>query len=433
MLDRPAWQPGEDWRAACRALGDPPSLLLAVSGGPDSLAMLAGFAALARAGVALPPFGVATVDHGLRPEGAEEARAVGVLCDELGLAHTVLTLPACPGSSNVQAWARAQRYRALGALAGAGVVVTAHTADDQAETFLMRAARGTGADGLAGIGDQASVHGARLARPFLSWPRAQLHAALAFLDARQTARLPVHDPSNMDARYTRVRFRQWLAQAPQPDGARAIVQGLSASARIAALERDALETLAARWFAALGAEGRDAGYVRAQVGLAEQPPALSARLLRRILQHVARHDDGHRFDLARIMDLVVRMQAQPHGTFVLGGARLDWRCAGGLHRLLAFAEAGRAGFAQLTVAPGDTSLWDGRFLVRNATRQPVIVRAWRRGDEDGRDDLPARVRASLPVVHEAGDGAGVRGGALEGATLTFLPADARGEPGEATF
>jgi len=126
-----------------------PALAVAVSGGPDSLALML----LAHAVPGLTVTAL-TVDHGLRPEAAEEARFVAALAAARGIAHHILPVRVEDCGQGVQAAARAARYAALGgwcASAGVGLLATAHHADDQAETLLMRLARGAGVGGLAGI------------------------------------------------------------------------------------------------------------------------------------------------------------------------------------------------------------------------------------------------------------------------------------------
>ncbi|HEU0065614.1 MAG TPA: tRNA lysidine(34) synthetase TilS [Sphingomonas sp.] len=181
----------------------PAPLLLAVSGGPDSMAMLA------LAAVALPGgIAAATVDHGLRPEAADEAAMVAAVCADLGVAHAILTATVPPTGASLQAQARSVRYalladhaRAIGAVA----VATAHHADDQAETFLMRAVRGAGLSGLAGIRPAVSIAGIRVVRPLLDWRRAELRGI-----ARRSTMPFVDDPANTDERHDRSRFRRLL-------------------------------------------------------------------------------------------------------------------------------------------------------------------------------------------------------------------------------
>jgi tRNA(Ile)-lysidine synthase len=182
---------------------------LAVSGGPDSLALLT----LAHA--AFPgEIAAATVDHGLRPESAAEARFVAGICVRLGVPHAILTADQAI-AGNVQAGARALRYRLLGAWAaheGMAWLATAHHRDDQAETLLMRLNRGAGLAGLAGVRARTELHGLQVIRPLLGWSRAELAAIAAPLE-------PADDPSNADPRYDRVRLRKQLAGADWLDAA----------------------------------------------------------------------------------------------------------------------------------------------------------------------------------------------------------------------
>lgn len=177
-------------------------VLLAVSGGPDSMAMLALAAA------ALPGcIAAATVDHGLRPEAADEARMVAAECARLGIPHATLT-GTMPSGASLQAQARTLRYRLLAGHAravGADAIATAHHADDQAETFLMRAARGVGLSGLAGIRARTVIEGIPVVRPLLDWRRAELRAI-----ARRAGLPFVDDPANSDDRHDRSRFRALL-------------------------------------------------------------------------------------------------------------------------------------------------------------------------------------------------------------------------------
>ncbi len=191
-------------RALARLWPEGGQLGLAVSGGPDSLAMLL----LAEA--AIPRrFEVATVDHGLRPESAAECATVRELCAAKRIPCAVLRVLVQGG--NVQAEARGARYAALGQWAadrGLSAVATAHHADDQAETVLMRLNRGSGVAGLAGIRERGTVPGTDLPllRPLLGFRRAELAevVAAAGLAAAQ-------DPGNADERFDRVRLRNILA------------------------------------------------------------------------------------------------------------------------------------------------------------------------------------------------------------------------------
>ena len=188
-----------------RLASDVVNPLFAVSGGPDSMAMLT----LAQESLA-PGFTVASIDHRLRPEAAAESALVAAHCATLGIPHASLA-PAEPiAGASIQAQARTARYALLTDHAraiGAGAVVTAHHADDQAETFLMRAARGSGLAGLAGVRARTEVHGVTVIRPLLDWRRAELRAIVRRGD------VPFFDdPSNHDDRHDRTRFRRLLGE-----------------------------------------------------------------------------------------------------------------------------------------------------------------------------------------------------------------------------
>jgi tRNA(Ile)-lysidine synthase len=188
---------------------------LAVSGGPDSMAMLA----LAHA--ALPGrIAAATVDHGLRAEAAAEAAMVAQCCARWNVPHRILRPEAPIAGASVQAQARGARYSLLAgwfATLGARALLTAHHADDQAETFLMRAARGSGISGLAAIRERRELITGAVApmlvvRPLLAWRRAELRSIA------EAAEAPfVDDPSNSDDVYDRTRFRRLLESNPWLD------------------------------------------------------------------------------------------------------------------------------------------------------------------------------------------------------------------------
>lgn len=199
-----------DWFATAGAFYDD-TALVALSGGPDSTALLL----LMRAIVPFiaPPI-AATVDHGLRPESAVEAGAAADLCRSLGVPHATLRgpLPARVGSTtNLSARARALRYELLEEHAsemGARWIVTAHHADDQLETLIMRLNRGSGVRGLAGIRPRQD----RIVRPLLQWKHDELAVIVTAAGVVST-----NDPSNVDDRYDRARLRKLLAQTPWLD------------------------------------------------------------------------------------------------------------------------------------------------------------------------------------------------------------------------
>lgn len=200
-----------------------------MSGGPDSLALLL-LAAAARPG----RVEAATVDHRLRPESAGEAAFVAGICKRLDVPHVTLPVTVLPGAS-MQAVARRARYEALGGWArdrGLDAIATAHHVDDQAETLLMRLARGAGLRGLVGVRQARPLEaGISLIRPLLDWRRDELAAIV--MAAGIT---PIDDPANRDPRHDRSRFRGMLAEADWADPER-----LAASARWLADADEALD------------------------------------------------------------------------------------------------------------------------------------------------------------------------------------------------
>ncbi|MEA3046876.1 MAG: tRNA(Ile)-lysidine synthase, partial [Sphingomonadales bacterium] len=189
----------------------PARIGVAVSGGPDSLALL-----LLAHGAYPGAVHAATVDHGLRPEAAAEAAFVASICTGLGVPHATLEA-GMNDTANLQAAARQRRYALLGAWArktGLTCLATAHHLDDQAETLVMRLLRGAGLAGLAGI---RAVHAGAVpvVRPLLGWRRGELAALVAAAGIAAVA-----DPSNRDERFDRVRVRRRLAETawiePEP-------------------------------------------------------------------------------------------------------------------------------------------------------------------------------------------------------------------------
>jgi tRNA(Ile)-lysidine synthase len=194
-----------------------PALLLAVSGGPDSTALLLLAAAWrARLGRG-PKLVTATVDHGLRPEGKAEAQAVKRLAARLGVPHRTLRWTGRKPRTGIQEAARAARYELLGQAArqiGARHILTAHTLDDQAETVLFRLARGSGITGLAAMSGSSPIptgrneraeHEVTLVRPLLGVPKVRLYATL-----ESHGQSFAEDVSNHDPRFARPRLRQLM-------------------------------------------------------------------------------------------------------------------------------------------------------------------------------------------------------------------------------
>jgi tRNA(Ile)-lysidine synthase len=186
----------------------PDRIGVAVSGGSDSTALLLLLAAWAKKnGVVLM---VASVDHGLRVEAANEAMMVAKLCGKLGVDHTVLRWSGWDRKGNLQDQARQARRNLLKNWANThriDVVALGHTMDDQAETVLMRLVRGSGVDGLAGMMRARNIDGIAWIRPLLEEKRADLQA---WLQGQGVAW--ADDPSNEDERFNRIRARKLMTE-----------------------------------------------------------------------------------------------------------------------------------------------------------------------------------------------------------------------------
>ncbi|HEY8125116.1 MAG TPA: tRNA lysidine(34) synthetase TilS [Methylocystis sp.] len=181
-----------------------PSLLLAVSGGPDSVALMLLCAQWSLRGSR--QIAVATVDHRLRQEARAEAEEVGRWARALGYAHHLLTWEEEKPSTRLQERARQARYALLTACArriGASAIVLAHHSEDQAETILFRLARGSGVAGLAGMARVARGGDVALLRPLLDFCKEELEAVCA-----RAGQPFFRDPSNEDESFARVRLRR---------------------------------------------------------------------------------------------------------------------------------------------------------------------------------------------------------------------------------
>lgn len=299
------------------------SCLLAVSGGPDSTALLGLMAAWSR-GRNGPALMCATVDHGLRPESHREAAAVAALCAHLQVPHAILTLPLSVRSRPGHSELRAARYRALVEHAqamGASHILTGHTRDDQAETVLLRLARGSGLDGLAAMRVLRPLADVMLARPLLSLPKGRLVATCDALGWPY-----VCDPSNFDARHVRARLRHAWPILER--------EGLS-SARLALLARrmaracDALQAAAHSAFAA-ACEPAEAGTasVRLRVSpLLALPDEIGLRVLALAIEKVANGTARlrlERLEVAMQQLIAAASDGRTHATTLMGCTlRLD--------------------------------------------------------------------------------------------------------------
>ncbi len=188
-------------------LPHPPKIMgVAVSGGSDSMALLQVLHEFCL--IHEIDLHAVTVDHRLREEAAQEAEHVARHCAKIGVSHDTLVWDDWTGTGNVQNAAREARYSKMAAWAaqhGIDTIAVGHTADDQAETVLMRLARRSGVDGLAGMQHRTLRHGINWVRPLLRSRRADLRR---FLNSRNITW--VDDPSNKDSRYDRIKVRKML-------------------------------------------------------------------------------------------------------------------------------------------------------------------------------------------------------------------------------
>jgi tRNA(Ile)-lysidine synthase len=285
-------------------LGAAAKLVLAVSGGPDSVVLMRLTARWLRAGKR-PEVVVATVDHQLRKGSAAEAVLVASWANELGFEHQILQWEGEKPLSRIQEAARAARYCLLTRFAqqvGASHLVTAHTLDDQAETILFRLVRGSGPLGLVGIRPLVMRSDIALIRPLLSVPKTWLVAV-----AKTMGWAYIDDPSNSDPRFARTRLRALMPELAK--------EGLSAqrltrlAGRMQAIAV-AIESVAREVQAAALIEAAPTRQVYELAGVMGQPAAILAQVLAMALRQLRGNKDGsYGPPLERLEALVERLQS----------------------------------------------------------------------------------------------------------------------------
>ena len=309
-----------------------PALVLAVSGGPDSTALMVLTARWRKARKSgpknLPKLIAVTVDHGLRVEAKREAASVGRLARKLGIAHRTLRWTGAKPKTGLQEAARAARYRLLAGAArkaNATHILTAHTRDDQAETVLIRMSRGSGVSGLAAMARISTLPGdgegqIKLVRPLLDIPKARLVATL------RAAKIPfADDPSNRDPRFTRARLRGLMGELAR--------EGLDAR-RLALLARRlkradlAIEAAVNRAAAELTLSPARPGAIAFDAaGYARLPAEIALRLIGRALTRVG--DEGP-VELAKLEALKAALDAAQNAGQKGGNARFRRSLAGAI-------------------------------------------------------------------------------------------------------
>lgn len=362
---------------------------LAVSGGCDSTALMHLASRWARTNHPGLTLSVLTVDHGLRAEAAGEAEQVARWAAALGLAHHTLrwTVDARP-ESGLQAKARAARYGLMASWcrqAGAGMLLTAHTLDDQAETVLMRLARTTSPESLTAIRPRGAWGELPLLRPLLATRR---HALRSYLMGLGQAW--IEDPSNADTRFERVRTRQALALAGTNVVTPERLAGLAAKSARAA---DLLECLATRWIA-LWLREEDAGICHLPADrFSTLPQALAERILAKVVAHYGSGQSRPEAAELRRLAVWARATAGPVRC-TLAGAVLGKRKAG----IWVTREAARIPPQPVIVTEEGKLLWDNRFLIESAPGTAVSPAA------DGKSsllgDAPVFARMAYPCVEQ---------------------------------
>lgn len=371
-----------------------PHLAVACSGGGDSMALatLADRWARAQGGAVT----ALIVDHRLRPESASEAAGVGRALAALGVAHQILVCGA-PLPGNLEDAARRARYQLLESwCADNGVLhlLTAHHRDDQAETLLMRLARGSGLDGLAGIASVGIRRTCRVLRPLLAIPPERLRATL-----RERGVTPVEDPMNRDPAFQRVRLRAartFLAE----EGLSA--ERLAATAARLARARGALETMVTAMLAR-AVTLDPLGYARVDAAALKAAPAeVGLRALAAVLATVSGADYPVR--LEQLERLYGSLPADIGGGRTLGGCQLVAKTG----HILVCREASAVA-DQRAAPPGARLHWDGRFVITMPAEAPAGLSVGPLGDdgaarlvaEGGDGSVPAIVRLTLPVLSDA--------------------------------
>jgi tRNA(Ile)-lysidine synthase len=371
-------------------------LALAVSGGGDSTALMWLAARWARAIAHPPKISVLTVNHGLRSEAADECARVVRWAKQLGLDAHILTWRGEKPTSGFQATAREMRYGLLRRWCeahGATVIVTAHTLEDQAETFLMRLARGSGIKGLAAM-RTVETGSVLLERPFLAMRRAELRATLL------AAGHPwIDDPSNDDARFERVRLRKAANQLGE--------LGLSAEAvaRSAMRLERALVPLQAMAgdFTARHIEVSPQGFAMVELAAFRKlDDEIAIQVLERLLGHMGGGGEPPRLMAVEALQAWLRRGETQIRT--LAGCRIARRKS----HLLIGREAGRISARPVAIASGQSVLWDNRFRVSiTGSDRPCTIVPMKTLKLARRGDIPAFVQDGLPAILTQGEIAAV--------------------------
>lgn len=328
-----------------------PEIAFAVSGGADSVALLRLAHVWAQQLDRPPHFTILTVDHRLRDASADEAAWVKSQATALGLPHHTLVWDGEKPKTGIQAKARTARYALMTAFARANSIpalAVAHTADDQAETLLMRLARGSGLDGLAGMAAVSVFEDLALLRPLLELTRARLVASLNSLGQHW-----IEDPSNNNAHYERVRVRQMLRQE---NAFNFNISDLALAAKRLRRARTAIEAMA-DIFLRQTLVTRDAGFGRMDLALFfENPEEVALKVLGRLIHTYSGMNSPIRMSKLEACYAALRKGAR---STTLGGCLFLIRRG----TLYVMREFGRMKRESVPIAPGESILWDRRFSI----------------------------------------------------------------------
>lgn len=336
---------------------------LAVSGGPDSLALMVLAHRWATADSNRPRLVVYSLDHGLRPEAANEVAMVIEQAGRLGISARGLIWQGDKPESGLQEAARQARYRLIGQAMeadGATLLMTAHHRADQAETVLMRLAHGSGLEGLRGMAPMSTVEGVRVFRPFLDVEQASLSTLV------ETAGLvPARDPSNEDTAYERVRWRR-LLPALAAEGLDSAA--LSRFAQRMAEADLALSQMADAAFAELVTlDGFGAASVPRQAFYALSP-AIGRRLLGRVLNIVGGRQRPRALgQVERLYDQVASDDLPRAATLLGAVVRIKGEA------LTVSREPGRVLPRDRRLPPREGIVWDQRFRITNVSDDAGLV------------------------------------------------------------
>lgn len=338
-------------RALATAEGAPhtesayPGVVIGLSGGPDSLALVAAAAAerISRRGVLVDkPVHAVVVDHGLQPNSAQVAQAALAKAQQLGASGEIVAVTVTDTGTGPEAAARQARQQALHQVARArrAPLLLAHTLDDQAETVLLRLARGGGPKALAGMGAEVTFdNGVQVLRPLLGLRRAATLGCCQELGLQ-----PWQDPHNDDPRFTRVRVRHRILPLLEAELGPGVAENLAKTATVAAADNAVLDTLAQQALTRLSrptaahisaenqegtpedalADSQEVPLVGLEVaGMAELAPALAARVVAAWV-----HSAGGRASSRHIASVLALVENPAHGPVAVARSAQSSQVAG---------------------------------------------------------------------------------------------------------